>query len=116
VAGGRARLHNEELHNLYTSPDVIRVIRSMMRKEGHVEHMGEMRNAFKILERTPEGKRPRGRPRHRWEDNIRKGLRVMSWEVVGWIRVAQDRDQWRAVVDTIMNIRVQERSGNFLTS
>jgi hypothetical protein len=54
----------------------------------------------------PEGKRPLGRPRHRWEDNIRMDLREMGWEIVTWIHLAQDKDQWRADVNTVMNLRV----------
>jgi hypothetical protein len=77
-----------------------------MRWAGHVAYMGEMGNAYKILIREPEGKRPLGRPRGRWEDNIRKDLREIRWESVDWIHMAQDTDQWRAVVNTVMNLRV----------
>jgi hypothetical protein len=93
--GGRGwrRLHNEELHNLYISPDVTRVIKSRRtRWEGHVARMGEVRNAYKILVGKPEGKRPRGRYRHRWEDNIRMDIREIGWEGVAWIHPAHDRD------------------------
>jgi hypothetical protein len=79
VAGGCRRLHNEELHNLYTSPNVIRVIKSRrMGWAGHVSVMGKMRNAYNILARKPEGKSPLGMPRRRWEDDIRKDLRDMG--------------------------------------
>jgi hypothetical protein len=72
VAGGWRRLHTEELHSLYTSPNIIWVIKSRrLRWVGHVAHMGEMRNVCKILVGKPEGKRSLQRPRHRWEDNIR---------------------------------------------
>jgi hypothetical protein len=75
VAGSWIRLHNEELRNLYASPNVIRVIKSRrMRRVGHVACMGEMRNANRILFRKSEGKRPIGRTRGRWEDNIRMDL------------------------------------------
>jgi len=70
---------------------------------GHVACMGEMRNMYKILVGKPEWKRPFLRPRRRWEDNIRMGLREIGWEVVHWMHLAQDRDQWWAPVNTAMN-------------
>jgi hypothetical protein len=78
--GGRRRLHNEELLNLYTSPNVIRVIKSRgMIWAGHVSHTREMRNVYNIMVGKPEGKRPLGRSRCRWEDNIRMDLREIGW-------------------------------------
>jgi hypothetical protein len=68
--------------------------------------LGEKRNAYRILAGKPEGKRPLGRPRHRWEDNIRMDLREIGWGGMDWIDLAQDRDQWRALVKTVMNLRV----------
>jgi hypothetical protein len=68
--------------------------------------MGEKRNVYRILVGKPEGKRPLGRPRRRWEDNIRMDLREIGWSGMDWIDVARDRDQWRALVNTVMNIRV----------
>jgi hypothetical protein len=68
--------------------------------------MGEKRNAYRILVRKPEEKRPRGRPRRRWVDNIKMDLREIGWDGVHWIEMAQDRDQWRALVNTVMNLRV----------
>jgi hypothetical protein len=68
--------------------------------------MGEIRNEYKILVGKPEGKRPLGRPRRRWEDNIRMDLGEIGWEGVDWIHLAQDRDQWRALVNTVMNFQV----------
>jgi hypothetical protein len=65
-----------------------------------------MRNAYSILVGKSEGKRPRGRPRHKWEDNIIMDLREIWWEVVGWMKMAKDRDQWRAVVNTVTKLRV----------
>jgi hypothetical protein len=80
MAGGWRRLHNEELHNLYASSNIIRVIKSKkMRWAGHVALMGQMRIAHKIFAGKPEGKRPRLRSKHRWEDNIRVDLREIGW-------------------------------------
>jgi hypothetical protein len=78
--------------------------------------MGVMGSAYKILVGNPEGKRPRGRPRHRWEDNIRRYLKGTGWEVVGWMHLAHDKGQWRALVNKVMNCRVPKKAGNFLTS
>jgi hypothetical protein len=77
-----------------------------MRWAGHVARMGEERNVFKVLVGKPEGKRPLGRPRRRWENGIRMDLRVTGLGCVDWIRLAQDRDRWRAVVSSVMNLRV----------
>jgi hypothetical protein len=67
---------------------------------------GEKRNAYRLLVGKPEGKRPLGRPRHRWEDNVRINLREIGWAGMDWIDLAQDRDQWRVLVNTVMNLRV----------
>jgi hypothetical protein len=67
--------------------------------------MGDMRDAYKILVRIPERKRLLGRPKHRWKDNIRIDLREIGWEVVDWIHAAQDRDQWQALVNMVMNLQ-----------
>jgi hypothetical protein len=77
-----------------------------MRWTGHVARMGETRNLYKILVGKPERKTPLGRPRHRWADNIKMGLREIGWDGMDWIDLAQDRDQWRALVNTVMNLRV----------
>jgi hypothetical protein len=68
--------------------------------------MGEERKVYKVLVGKPEGKRPLGRPRHRWEDGIRMDLRAIGLGGVDWIRLSQDRDRWRAVVSAVMNVRV----------
>jgi hypothetical protein len=101
------KLHSGELHNLYSSPDIIRQIKSKrMRWVGNVASMGEGRSVYRILVGKPEGKRPLERPRRRWEDGIKIDLREIGWGCVEWIHLAQDRDRWRAVVNAVMNFRV----------
>jgi hypothetical protein len=92
---------------LYSSPDIIRQIKSRrMRWAGHVARMGEGRNVYWILVGKPEGKRPLERPRRRWDDGIKTDLGEIGWGDVEWIHLAQERDRWRAVVNAVMNLRV----------
>ena len=102
------RLHNAELHSLYRSPKIIvRVIKSRrLRWAGQVARMEECRSAFKILTGKPTGKRPLGRPRRRWEDNIRMDLKERGINAGNWVDTAQDRDYWRALVNAALNLRV----------
>ncbi|KAJ4447071.1 hypothetical protein ANN_09060 [Periplaneta americana] len=107
VTGEWRKLHNTELHALYSSPGIIRNIKSRrLRWTGHVARMGESRNAYRVLVGRPEGKRPLGSSRRRWEDNIKMDLREVGYDDRDWINLAQDRDQWRAYVRAAMNLRV----------
>jgi hypothetical protein len=106
VTGGWIKLHNEELHDLYSSPSIIRIIKSRgMRWARHVARMGEKRNAYRLLVGKPEEKRPLGRPRRRSVDNIKMDLSERGWGSVDWIGIAQDRDKCRALVNAVMNLR-----------
>jgi hypothetical protein len=99
--------YNEELNDLYSSPNIIRVIKSRrMRWAGYVARMGVWRGAYRDFVGRPEGRRPLGRPRRKWEDNIKMYLQEVVWKDMDWIDMAQDRDRWRALVSAVMNIRV----------
>jgi hypothetical protein len=94
VTGEWRRLHNEELNNMYSSPNIVWVIKSrIMGWAGHVVRMGEGRGVFRVLVGKLEGRRPLGRPRHRWEDNIRMHLWEVGCGCVDWMELAQDRGQ-----------------------
>jgi hypothetical protein len=107
VTGEWRKLHNEELRDLYPSASIIRIVKSRrMRYAGHVARMGENRNAYKLLVGKPKGKRPLGRPRCRWVDNTRMDLGEVGWGDVDWIGMAKDRNRWRALVNSVLNLRV----------
>jgi hypothetical protein len=100
VTGKWRKLHNKE-------PSIIRIIKlKRMRWAGHVARMGEKRNVYRLLVGKPEGKRSLGRPRCRWVDNIRMNLGEVGWGDVDWIGLTQDRNRWRALVNSVLNLWV----------
>jgi len=107
VTGEWRRLHNEELNELYSSRNIVHVIKSRrMRWAGHVARMGDERGVYRVLVGIPEGRRPLGRPRRRWMDNIRMDLQEVGCGYMDWIGLAEDRDRWRTLVSAVMNLWV----------
>jgi hypothetical protein len=107
VKGEWRKLHNEELYDLYSSPRIIRIIKlRRMRWAGNVTRMGEKKNVYSLVVGKPKGKRPLGRPRHRWVANIKMNLAELELGSVDWIRLAQDRYRQRTLLNMIMNFWV----------
>ena len=112
VTGEWRKLHNEELSDLYSLPSFVRVVKSRrMRWAGHVARMVEGRGVHRVLIGKPEGKRPLGRPRRRWEDDIKMDLREVGGGGGDWMELAQDRGRWWALVGTVRNLRVPKMRG-----
>jgi len=115
VTGEWRRLHNEELNDLYSSPNIVWVIKSRrMRWAERVARMGEDRGLYRVLVGKPEGRRPLGRPRRIWVDNIRIDLQEVGCGYMDWIGLAQDRDRWRMLVSAVMNTSGSVKCGEFL--
>jgi len=106
------KLHNKELSDLYSLPNIVPVVKSRrMRWAGRVARMVEGRGAHRVLVGKSDGKRPMGRPRRRWEDNIMMDLQEVGGACGDWMELAQDRDRWRALVSTEMNLRIPKMRG-----
>ena len=112
VTGEWRKLHNEKLSDLYSLPNIVRVVKSRrMRWAGHVARMREGRGVHRVRVGKPEGKRPVGRPRRRWEENIKMDLHEVGGSCGDWMELAQDRDRWRALVGTVRNLRLPKMRG-----
>ena len=107
VKGEWTKIHNEQFNDLYSSPNIVQVIKSRrMRSVGYVAHMGERRGVYRVLVRKHEGKKPLARPRNRWEDNTKMDLQEVGCEGRDRIDVAQERERWQALVNVVMNLQV----------
>jgi hypothetical protein len=116
VTGEWRKLHNEELNDLYSSPNIVWVIKRRMRWARHVACTGKSRGVYGILVEKPEGKKPLGTPTCRWEDNIKMNLHELGCGGMDLIDLTQDRDRWQALVNAVINLWVPYNVGNFLTS
>jgi len=116
VTGEWRKVHNKELNDLYCSPNIVWVIKSRRRWTRHVAHRREKRGVYRVLVGKPDGKRPLGRPRHRWEDNIKMDLQEGGCGGMDRIKLAQDSDRWHALVNMVINLRIPQNTENFLTS
>jgi hypothetical protein len=107
VTGEWRKFHNEELRDLYSLPNIIKIIKlRRMRWSCNVARRGEKKNVYRLLVGKSEGKRPIGRPRHRWVDNIRMDLGEVRWGDVEWIGLAKDKNRWRVLVNSVLNLQV----------
>ena len=112
LTGEWGKIHNEELNDLYCSPNILRVIKSRrMRWVGHGAHMGERKGVYRVLVGKPEEKRPLGRPRLRWEDNIKMDLQEVGCAGMDCIELAQDRDRWREFLKAVMTFGFHKMRG-----
>ena len=108
MTGELRKLHNKKLNDLYSSSNILRVIKSKrMRFEGHITRLGEWRGVYRVLVGKPEGNRPLGRPTRRWEDNIGMDIQEVGCGGMDWIELALERDRWRVLVNAAMNLRVR---------
>ena len=107
VRGEWRKLHKEKLNDLYSPPNIIRVMKARRVKwAGHVARTGDSRGVYRVLVGKPEGKRPNGRSKRNWEDNIKMDLHEVGCGGMDWIELTEDSDSWRAVVNAVMNLRV----------